>query len=171
MTSRILRPAAAGAALAAVGALCLHTGGSPALAAAPRAGHTFTFVTAGAELAGKSNDQVGLFHGAIDGGGKDVPHAQSDVVHLPGGSITVKHPDSQSTFVPKVDQSTCYVTFKITGKFTLTHGTGRYHGVSGSGTYTGHGYGYLVRGKNGRCNMNAAPQSEVFQIAGHGTRG
>ena len=88
---------------------------------------TFTFVTAGTTLGGTPSGQVGLFHGAINGGGKDVARAQSDRAHLPGGGITVKHPDKSSTFTPKIDPATCYVTFTLRGTFTLTHGTGRYH--------------------------------------------
>lgn len=129
----------------------------------------FTFVTAGTTLGGKASRQIGLAHGAINGSGRDVPHAQTDVVHLQGGRITIKHPDKDTTFVPKVDAATCYATFTIRGSFTLVHGTGRYQGVHGAGTYVGHGYGYLARKANGSCNMNAEPKAEVFQVVGKGT--
>jgi hypothetical protein len=129
----------------------------------------FTFETAATELHGKASTQVGLFHGAINAGGKDVPHAHSDRAKLPGGAITVKHPDSQSTFVPKVNAKTCYATFTIKGAFTLTHGTGRYHGITGSGTYVGHGVGYLARTKKGTCDMRSEPEVETFHVVGTGT--
>lgn len=185
MTTKIIRPAlGASAAAVALSTLCLAasgpsaqaathhpaiTGGAasaPASASARR--REFTFVTAGTALGGTQSQQVGIFHGAINGGGRDVPYAQSDRVHLAGGGITVKHPDAASTYVPTVDPSTCYVTFTITGRFTLTHGTGRYHGVAGRGAYVGHGYGYVARTKNGSCNLNAEPKSEVFEITATG---
>jgi hypothetical protein len=179
MTSRtLLTTLGASTAAIALGTLGLAAVGSAAHAAthhpagadsAAAASQKFTFVTAGTTLGGKPSRQVGLFHGAINGGGKDVAHAQSDRAHLSGGGITVKHPDKTSTFVPKIDPATCYATFTLRGTFTLTHGTGRYHGVHGSGTYVGHGYGYLARKKNGTCNTNAEPKSEIFQIVGKGT--
>jgi hypothetical protein len=179
MTDRTFRTIlGASTAAIALGTLGLGAVGSSADAAthhpagvgsAAAASRKFTFVTGGTSLGGTPSKQVGLFHGAINGGGKDVPHAQSDRAHLPGGAITVKHPDKSSTYVPKIDPATCYATFKLSGSFTLTHGAGRYHGVTGSGTYVGHGYGYLARKKDGTCNMNAEPKSEIFQIIGKGS--
>jgi hypothetical protein len=179
MTIRTFRTAlGASTAAIALGTLALTAAGSPAHAArhhptgggsAGAATRKLTFVTAGTTLGGTPSRQVGLFHGAINGGGKDVAHGQSDRIHLRGGAITVKHPDKTSTFVPKIDPATCYATFTLSGKFTLTHGTGRYHGISGSGTYAGRGYGYLARKKDGTCNTNAEPRSEIFQIVGKGT--
>jgi hypothetical protein len=176
MTSWTLRrTAGATALLLAAGGTVVTTVGVPALASAgshhaARAGSGFTFVTAAGDLSGKHGIQVGIFHGSISGGGKDTPLSNSDVIKLPGGSVTVKHPGSQSTFTPKVDKSTCYVSFVTKGPFTLTSGTGKYAGISGSGTFVGHGYGYAPRTSDGSCNLNKEPISEVFVVKASGTR-
>jgi hypothetical protein len=57
----------------------------------------------------------------------------------------------------------------IKGRYSLTHGTGRYRGITGSGTYVGHRYGYLARTKKNQCDMRSEPTAEVFKIAGKGT--
>ena len=107
-------------------------------------------------------------HGAFAGGGRDVALSQSDVMHLGGGTLTIRHPDRESTFTDKVDPKTCFVAFAITGRYTLGRGTGKYAGVTGSGTYKVSEQGFLKRTKSGTCSQTAAPTIEVGFVRAHG---
>ena len=136
---------------------------SPAPHAVPHSG-AIAFVTGGDQA-----HPIVLAHGAINAHGKDdANHDNYDVFTFANGSFRAVHPDSQSTFVPTVNKKSCYATFVITGKFTLSHGTGAYAGIKGSGTYRGNGYAFLKRTKSGACNMNAEPSVELFTVAGKG---
>jgi hypothetical protein len=131
--------------------------------AVPHSG-SLTFVIGGA-----TKHPIVLVHGAISAAGKDDPnHSNYDVLRFAHGSMRVVHPESQSTFVPKIDTKTCYASFTEKGKFTISHGTGRYAGIKGSGHFSAEGFAYLPRTRSGACNQNAEPTHEIFTVQAHG---
>jgi hypothetical protein len=155
----------------AVGALIASIA-TPALAyaapsaparAVPHSG-SVTFVIGGA-----TKHPIVLVHGAISAAGKDDPnHNNFDVLKFPHGSMRIVHPESQAKFVPTIDTKTCYATFTEKGKFKISHGTGSYAGIKGSGRYTAKGFAYLPRTKSGACNQNTEPTHEIFTVQAHG---
>jgi hypothetical protein len=121
-------------------------------------------------IGGDTNHPIVLVHGAINTAGKDDPnHNNFDVLNFAHGSMRIVHPESQAKFVPKIDKKTCYASFTESGKFTLSHGTGRFAGIAGAGRYSAHGYAYLPRTRAGVCNQNAKPSHEIFTVQAHGT--
>jgi hypothetical protein len=119
-------------------------------------------------VAGNTHESV-IAHGLFTGAGKDdATHDNYDVFHLGGGTLKIVHPDSQSHFKDKVNAKTCFVTFTITGKYTLSGGTGKYKNASGHGTYKVLEQGILRRTKAGACSQSAEPKIEVGYIRGSG---
>jgi hypothetical protein len=114
-----------------------------------------------------ANESV-IAHGVFTGAGKNVPGDSSDVMHLGGGTLKIAHPDKQSHFTDKVDPKTCFITFAITGRYTLHGGTGKYKNATGHGTYKVTEQGILKRTKSGACSQSSEPTIEVGYIVGSG---
>jgi hypothetical protein len=158
-------------AVVAVGALIASLATSTYAFAAPSAGAhavphsgSITFVIGGA-----TKHPIALAHGAISAAGKDDPnHNNYDVLKFAHGSMRIVHPASKAKYVPTIDEKTCYATFTETGKFTISHGTGSYAGIKGSGHYKAQGYAYLPRTKSGACNENVEPTHEIFTVQAKG---
>ena len=107
-------------------------------------------------------------HGVFTGAGRAEQHGQTDTLHLGGGAIEVKHPDSQSHFRFHLNPTTCYVTIFGRGKYQIMSGTGRFEGVTGHGTYRFHGQGVLNRTDTGDCQKRGEPRYQVSTIRAHG---
>lgn len=114
------------------------------------------------------NTSVAVVHGAFTGGGRDVTKGNKDILHLGGGTLTVKHKESDAKESFKLNPKTCFLHFKITGPYTITAATGRFKGVGGNGTYVVHGQSVLKHKANGKCNQRARPKAEVTYIMAHG---
>ena len=113
--------------------------------------------------------QTVVAHGLFTGGGKDdASHENYDILHLGGGTLRVNHPDAQSKFVGHVNPKSCFITFTITGKYTLSNGTGRFAGVSGHGSYKLVEQGILARNKKGACSQESEPIVEAGQVTASG---
>jgi hypothetical protein len=163
-TRRTVATVATFAAVAAGATVVGLAGGAPADAAAPHRGKVY-FVIGGAQ-----QHPVAIMHGALNAAGKDDPnHDNYDVLKFAHGSIRIVHPQSQAKYVPYLNKKTCYASFTETGAFHLSHGTGRYAGVSGSGRYTANGSAFVPRTKSGACNLNTQPTVEIFTVHAHGT--
>lgn len=155
----------------AVGAVIASIATSTYAFAAPSAGThavphsgSVTFVVGGA-----SKHPIVLVHGAINAAGKDDPnHNNYDLLKFAHGTMRIVHPASKAKYVPKIDTKTCYASFTESGTFTLSHGTGSYAGIKGSGHYSAQGFGYLRRTKSGACDENAEPKQEIFTVHAHG---
>jgi hypothetical protein len=155
----------------AVGAVVASIAGSTYAFAAPSAAthavpHSgkLTFV-----IGGDTKHPVALVHGAINVAGKDDPnHNNYDLLKFAHGTMRIVHPESEAKFVPKIDTKTCYATFTESGKFSLSHGTGDYAGIKGSGRYSAKGFAYLPRTKSGGCDENSEPAHEIFTVQAHG---
>ena len=111
------------------------------------------------QLAIAGSHQVFIAHGPITGGGTDdASHDAYDVLHFGNGTLRLNHPDSQSHFNAKVNPKTCFAAFTITGKYTVDHGTGKYKGVTGHGTYKVSEQALLAKKKTGGCDENSEPK-------------
>lgn len=154
--------AKAGIAGLAVGALGLLTA-SPVAAATPKSGTEYF------SLAGSDNSATVVAHGLFTGGGKDDnTHNNYDVLYLGGGTLRINHPDAQSKYSQSVNPKSCFLTFRLTGRYTLSNGTGRFAGVTGHGNYVVSGQGILARNKNGACDQQAQPIAEIEAISASG---
>jgi hypothetical protein len=121
------------------------------------------------QLAGVGAKSVFIAHGAITGGGTDdMSHEAYDILHLSGGTLRINHPDKDSKTKQHVDKKTCYATFDVSGKYTISNGTGKYEQVTGHGTYRGSFDAVLKRNKNGSCNENAEPTVQINAINASG---
>lgn len=76
--------------------------------------------------------------------------------------MTVIPNPSVTDFNPR----TCLTTVGLTGTSQITGGTGRFSGVTGSGTYTGRAYVLLARGPGGGCDQQAEPRFS-FGVVNH----
>jgi hypothetical protein len=119
-------------------------------------------------VAGANQRDIVVAHGLFAGGGKDEQHSEKDVLVLNGGKLTLRHPEKTAHFRAKVNPKTCFVTFHITGDYTLGHGTGKYKGVTGHGTYTVFAQGIGKRLASGACNETADPKVEASYIKASG---
>jgi hypothetical protein len=82
---------------------------------------------------------------------------------FPHGSFLVSHPHSQADVTSQsVSQATCVATEIEHAPYTISDGTGRYKGITGSGTATVTFSATLPKLKDGRCDMS----STVTPVAG-----
>ena len=110
-----------------------------------------------------------IAHGAFTGAGRDdASHNNYDILHLGGGQVRIVHPDKDSHFTYKLDPKSCFITFSITGKYTLSHGTGKYKGLTGHGTYKVKEQGITARTSSGACDMNTEPKVLAGYVNGSG---
>src|ERR1700712_5234543 len=121
-------------------------------------------------IGGDTNHPIVIMHGAITAAGHDDPnHDNYDVLKFAHGSFRVVHPQAGAKYVPHVDKKTCFATFTESGHFKLNHGTGRFAGIKGAGSYPAYGTGLLARTKSGACDENAKPVAEIFTVHAYGS--
>jgi hypothetical protein len=141
------------AASIAVAAGTVVASGVTAAAAAPAAPGTerFQIMTTSAT----SNSRV-IASGMFTGAAVDHQHEaiNTDTFAFAGGSFKLRHSPGrgQQSFDPK----TCLLTVNEHGTYTLGHGTGRYDGISGHGTYKLSILEVAAR-SNGSCSMTMKP--------------
>ncbi len=160
--------AAIAAAVLTLGVSASVVAGSGADASPRPAAHTDKSTIEHFSITGIGNRQVVIAHGAFVGGGRDVSKGQHDLLHLGGGMLTIRHPNSQSHYTAHFNSKTCYGTFKITGHYTVGRGTGRFAGVTGDGRYRVHGEAILKHTASGACNQRGAPKVLAEYIKAHG---
>lgn len=93
--------------------------------------------------------------GAFTSGGYDIPGAVTDTVVFPGGTFAFRH--VRHGFKASFNPSTCLLTETVRGTFTLAHGTGRYSGLRGSGTFVTSIVAVTAKNQAGRCTHVQAP--------------
>jgi len=80
-----------------------------------------------------------------------------DTFTFAGGKFKVTH--TAKTQKQSFNARTCFFSFSETGVFTLSGGTGKYKGISGSGKYALTVVGIGAKLKSGACNPNGnAPE-------------
>jgi hypothetical protein len=93
-----------------------------------------------------------------NGNGKD-----SSTAKLSHGTFVVNHPqDKQKTVSESLDSKSCAAKLVEQGPYTLSKGTGKYAGISGSGTAVATTTATLPRLKDGKCDTSTT----VTPVAG-----
>jgi hypothetical protein len=145
---KILASAATAAAAAAV------IGGAGLAAASTHTGVSgtehFQLMTTSATSPTSSLIASGVFTApGVDHQGNKV-----DTVDFPGGSLKIAH--SNGTGTQHFDPKTCLMTITRHGTYKLLDGTGKYAGISGSGTYQFTGLG-IGASSGGKCTQSKPP--------------
>jgi hypothetical protein len=84
-----------------------------------------------------------------------------DTFIFANGKFTVKH--TAKTQKQSFNTKTCFYAFSQTGVFTLSGGTGKYKGISGSGKFALSVVGIGPKLKSGACNPNQNARSIANQ--------
>lgn len=118
----------------------------------PAAVHTehFQVVTASAT----SNTAGVVLYGAFTGSAIDITGNTTDTFKFRNGTFQVRHSPGKGP--ESFNPNTCLFTVNQHGTYTLGHGTGRYAGISGHGTYEISILSIGARSK-GRCSQNQPP--------------
>jgi hypothetical protein len=147
--------------MAAIGAISaaavLGGAGLAAASARPAASGTehFQIMTTSAT---SSTDSV-IATGVFVAGGVSHEGKTTGTEVFPGGTFRIVHSPGKGpqTFNPK----TCLLTVSQHGTYTLSHGTGKYKGISGHGKYQISILAIAARSK-GKCSMSKPPVA--FQL-------
>jgi hypothetical protein len=99
---------------------------------------------------------VVIASGLFTAGGTDVSGNTVDLVRLTGGTFKINHNFPPQHLKEQLNQQTCLEQFGLTSKFMLEDGTGKYKGISGTGTARISGLA-IARRTHGQCNPNANP--------------
>ena len=158
-------------AAAVTAALALPAGASQVVGSRP-AGVTGTqhFQAMNTTTSQNSTTNPLLAYGVITAAGTDRQNANgTDTFLFPGGTFTVKHVTAKGTARQYFNPKTCLFTYSERGTFKLSGGTGRYRGISGSGTYALSVIGISTRVKGGACNPSqtaplAGQQQEIAAV-------
>jgi len=102
-----------------------------------------------------------LFTGPLKSAGLDREHNNYGEAVLPGGTFRIGHPGGK--YRQKVVKSTCTVIGTVTGKYTLSHGTGDYAGIKGHGKYVATVSGLLKKKANGSCNLKTKTPADFSE--------
>jgi hypothetical protein len=145
-------------AVAVVGTVAALTGcgsSSPAKAASTSGTETTIMTTSSTS----SNPSFALTSsGVFAGKGKlvGIGNGQdSSTAKLSDGTFVVNHPQGQQKIVSEsLDSSSCAARRVEQGPYTITKGTGKYAGISGSGTAVATMTATLPRLKDGKCDTS-----------------
>jgi hypothetical protein len=158
---RFVVPAAA--LVGSVAALSACGSSAPA-AAAPASGTETTIMTTNSTASNPrfSLTASGVFAGKGTlvgiGNGEDASTAK-----LADGTFVVNHPeDKTKTVSQSLDTKSCAAKIVEEGPYTLSKGTGKYAGISGSGTAVATATATLPKTKDGKCDTS----STVTPVAG-----
>jgi hypothetical protein len=158
-----------GAAVAAGLVLAGPAGASP-LAARPAAvsgiEHFQIMSTSGSATTAVVIAYGAFINHGIDHENNSSAKTSTDRFTFAGGSFKVVHTTKLQSQLSNA--KACFYSFSQKGTYKLTGGTGRYKGISGSGTFTGSDLGFGPKTKSGACNENANPVifQEVIDASG-----
>ena len=158
------------AAVATVVGLAVPAGASP-LAARPAAvTGTEHFQMMNTTTSETSMTNPLIAWGLFTAPGVDNEHANNtDTFKFPGGTFLVKHTTKKGTAHQSFNPKTCLFLYSEDGTFKVSGGTGKFKGISGSGTYALSVVGIGAKLKNGTCNPSqtapaAAQQQEIAAV-------
>jgi hypothetical protein len=92
--------------------------------------------------------------GAFTAGGVEIEGKTTASERLPGGTFKISH--SRGTGKHTFNPRTCLLTLNLHGTYTLGHGTGKYTGISGHGTYQLHILA-IAQKVHGSCSQSLPP--------------
>lgn len=153
---------------AAVGAaaVAIMVGGVGAAAAArPSAARTehFQEVTASPT----SNKANVIAYGAFTAAGIDTEHANNtDTFIFPGGSFLATL--TYTSQAEHLNKATCLLTQTVGVTYKISHGTGRYAGISGSGHATVSDLEITARNSRRACSLTKTPIAQQVIANGQG---
>ncbi len=103
----------------------------------------------------KANSGPLIATGLFTAGGVDHEGNKADTFTFAGGSFKVTHSrgHGKQSFNPK----TCLFVINQAGTFRVGHGTGKYAGITGHGTYRLSILAVGARNAKGQCSKNAPP--------------
>jgi hypothetical protein len=105
--------------------------------------------------------------GAFTAGGVDIiTGLTTDIYRFPGGTIHIRHHAAHSA--QTINNRTCLFRVSERGPYRITGGTGRYKGISGSGTGTLSIVAVLVRDSKGKCSLALPPAATQLLLNLHG---
>ena len=145
---------------AAVAALSLTVTGSTAASASPAwARESGTEYIQLASTSATSPTESAIVYGLFTDYGVDYPGNTVDKIVLQKGSFKVAH--SQGTGPQYFNPKTCLTIIDEHGTYRIYHGTGKYRGIRGSGTY--HFTLKLIAARvKGQCSQSQPPV--VYQL-------
>jgi hypothetical protein len=111
---------------------------------------------------------VVIASGLFTAGGVDVSGSNVDTVKLTGGTFKINHNFPPQHLKEQLNPKTCLEQFGLTSKFTVEDGTGKYKGISGTGTARISALA-IARRTGGKCNPNANPSvsQETINATAH----
>jgi hypothetical protein len=143
----------------ATGAGLATASASPAASASSGTEHFYLMTTSGT-----SNRSSLIAEGVFTAAGVDISGSSTDTVQLPGGTFKIHHSGGPSG-APKVNPATCFTTLTVTDPFSVNGGTGKYKGLTGSGTAVISIIAILAR-SHGACTEDANPVAWHQTITG-----
>jgi hypothetical protein len=111
---------------------------------------------------------VVIASGVFTAGGVDITGNTTDKIVLPGGTFKVTHKGNPHVTKQQYNQTTCLGLFEGTAPFTISHGTGLYKGISGSGSAVLRYY-FVAKRVGGHCNSNPNANPAVVEQTITGT--
>jgi hypothetical protein len=159
------------AAVATVVGLAVPAGASPLAAGPASVTGTQHFQMMNTTTSETSTTNPLIAWGLFTAPGVDQEHANNtDTFKFPGGAFLVKHVTKKGTAHQSFNPRTCLFQYSEKGTFKVSGGTGRFKGISGSGTYALSVIGIGAKLKNGMCNPSqtapAAAQQQQIQAVG-----
>ncbi|MDR3035871.1 MAG: hypothetical protein LBV78_22725, partial [Kitasatospora sp.] len=115
---------------------------------------------------GTSSTSSIIARGVFTAGGVDHAGNSVDTAVFPGGSFKIAH--SKGTGTQSVNPKTCLMTVNQHGTYKLSGGTGKYAGISGSGTYRVSILAVMAK-SGGKCVRTKPPVAFQQIIRGTGT--
>jgi hypothetical protein len=103
--------------------------------------------------------------GLFTAGGVDITGNTTDKVVLPGGTFKITHKGNPKVIKQTFNPRTCLADFVGTAPFTISKGTGKYKGISGSG-HAVIRYYFIAKRSKGHCNPNGNPAVVEQTITG-----
>jgi hypothetical protein len=157
------------AAAVAAGGMAVLTGGaglaaaSTGPAARPAAARTEHFQLMSTSATSSKNSLI-AYGGAFTAGGTDQQNKNNtDTFKFAGGSFHVTHKVTGGT--QHINKATCMFTVRQHGTFKVSHGTGKYRGISGSGHFTLSVLVIAVRA-HGKCTQRSVASQTLIQAQG-----
>lgn len=144
--------AAVGAVVLSAAAVATIGGGAALASRAPAASGTEHVQIM--STSATSNKASVITTGVFTAGGVDIEGNKVDTLKFSNGSFKVAH--SQGKGTQKFNPRTCLLTVQMHGTYKISHGTGKYKGISGHGTYQ---VSILAVGAkvNGKCSQKKPP--------------
>jgi hypothetical protein len=102
--------------------------------------------------------------GAFTAGGTVLTGKTAETVQLPGGTFQLR-PVINGKEKASQPAAACHFDAKGTGTYAISHGTGKYAGITGSGRITFTEISVVPKTHTGACSQNGAYQ-KVINLAG-----